>query len=217
MTTLANLETQVRDEINESTAGFWTSAELRRYINEGNRILTRAYRLESATPQTINTVDGTESYALASDFAAPVKIELVDDTDDWTSLRRIDQKERVDGKGEPEAYYIKGTKVYFSPKPDDAYEIRVWYFVKATTLSADGDSPVIPSDYHDLIAKYAIARAKQKDDDPAYQTYDQQFEDGKREMVKDRLEEDEGADTPTTVQYVDDDWLTSHETEQDDD
>lgn len=207
MTTLANLVTQARDEVNEPTEGFWKDAEIKRWLNRANRELTRAYRLEATTPQTIDTVDGTESYALASDFGMPIKVEIVDDTDDWRPLRRAQPWERIDGKDEPGAYYITEGRLYLIPKPDAAYEIRVWYFRSAPQLSLDADKPVIPEDYHDLLVDYAVARAKQKDDDPAYTTYDARFEDGKTEMVRQRAERDEGADQPTVVRYVDDDWL----------
>lgn len=208
MTTLAAMETEVRDEINEATAGFWTSAEIKRWLNRGNRDLTRAYRLAADSAQSITTADGTEFYALASDFGAPAKVEIVDTSDStsWASLRRIHPKERIDGKGEPAGYYIKGARIYLSPIPDGVYTVRVWYYRDAPTLTSSSDEPIIPSEFHDLIVDFAIARAKQKDDDPAYQTYDERYEKGKREMVEQRMSEEEGADQPTVVEYVDDDW-----------
>lgn len=47
-------------------------------------------------------------------------------------------------------------KLSFHPIPDDSYTVRGPYRKSAQDLTADGDVPEMPEDYHDLIADVAL-------------------------------------------------------------
>lgn len=183
---LGQIRTAVRDEISEPTAGFWSNAEIDRWINRANYDLVDAAGIESASAQTITTIDGTESYSLASDAGLVEQVELVDKTDstEFTILRPLSLEQRdTDGKSEPVGYYVNGTKLFVVPVPDGVYTLRVWYTRAGVTLSADSDTPIIPARFHDLLTLFAVSQAKRKGDDPAYQTYLQDYVAGKEGMV----------------------------------
>lgn len=186
MSTLAQLRTAVRDEISEPTPGFVSNAEIDRWLNRANYDLIDAAGVEATSAQSITTADGTESYALPADIGMVEQVELLDSADStiFTILRPLSLSERdTEGKGRPRGYYVLGTSLYLVPTPDAVYTLRVWHTRAGVTLSADGDTPIVPTRFHDLLTLYAVAQAKRKSDDPAYQTYLQDYVAGRAGMV----------------------------------
>lgn len=185
MSTLSALVTQVRDELSEPTAGFWSDAEIKRWLNRANYDLADAAGVEASSSQSITTADGTESYSLASGFGLIEQVERVDtsDTNAFYPLEPMTVEQRQDGKGEPVGFYVFADSLYIVPKPDGVYTIRVWYYKAGVTLSADGDTPIIPSKYHDALALYAIAMAKRKAEDPSFATYLNDYVSLREDMI----------------------------------
>ena len=186
MSTLLQLRTGVRSEISEPTPGFVSEAEINDWLNFANSDLTIAAGIEATSSQSIATVNGTESYPLASDVGLVEQVELVNNADPttFTILSPISLSDRVDGKGSPVGWYVIGSNLYLAPLPDAAYTLRVWYSRVGVTLVADSDTPIIPSQYHILLKLYAISQAKRKGDDPAYQTYLQDYVAGRGGMIE---------------------------------
>ena len=197
---LAALVTATRDELNEPTAGFWSDTELKRWINRASMDLAESARLAAATSTTVTTVSGTEKYNLPSDFGAVRQVELVDasNSNDFTELDAMSIDLREDDTGEPTGYYVEDDDLYVIPKPDGVYSLRVWYVKRGTTLSADADTPIIPTEFHDLIVLFAVSQAKRKDDDAAFQVYANDYEAGKRDMMI-KLRDRQQSDGFTTV------------------
>ena len=120
--------------------------------------------------------------------------------------------DRREAKGEPAAYYLwpASATVYqigFIPVPNVVVATRVYYYLKGTTLSADGDSPIIPARYHYLLEKFAVAMAFQKQQDPAFQVYLQQYEAGIYSMKVDILNQKRGASRFQTIRIADNDRI----------
>ena len=180
------IRTRVRSEISEPTPGFVSNTEVDDWTNEANTDLLDAAGIQTTTAQSISTVDGTESYDLASDFGLVEQVELVDasDSTEFTILRPLSVQERdASGKAEPHGYYVVGTKLFMVPIPDAVYTLRIWYTRNGVTLALDADVPIIPLRYHHLYVKYDVAQAKRKSDDPAYVTYLQDYVAGRDGMV----------------------------------
>lgn len=179
------IRTAVRDEISEPTPGFVSNTEIDRWTNRANYDLAEAAGMESGTSTTVTTVSGTESYDLASDFGLVDQVELVDASDPnaFDILQPKEHQERQDQTGKPAGYYVLAGKLYVVPKPDGVYTLRVWYLRTGVTLTADGDTPIVPARYHDLITLFDISQAKRKGDDPAYLTYLQDYVAGREGMV----------------------------------
>lgn len=186
MTTLAQLRTAVRDEISEPTPGFWSNAEIDRWLNRANYDLADAAAVESSTSSTVTTVSGTASYALPTGFGQVQQVEFVDPSDAtaFRLLQPFDISERIDQVGEPEGYYILGGLLFISPTPDAVYSIKLWYYKAGVTLALDADVPIIPSKYHDLLTLFAVSQAKRKADDPAYVTYLDDYVAGRNGMIE---------------------------------
>lgn len=186
MSTLAQLVTAVRDEVSEPVSGFVSDVEVKRWLNRANHDCVDAAGIQSTTSQTITTVNGTEQYSLSSDAGLVEQVELVDASDSnlFTVLRPLSIEQRdTDGKGEPLGYYVVENKLVVVPVPDGVYTLRVWYTRAGVTLSADGDVPIIPARFHDLLTLFTVSQAKRKGDDPSYVTYLQDYVSGRDAMV----------------------------------
>lgn len=119
----------------------------------------RFYELEN-TDTGITTADGTAAYSVPT--GARKTISIVDTTNKnrlWP--KDIEWYEQMDTStdvsGRPEYYVRYGSQYLFWPTPDGAYAIRVRYTKLPTTLSADGDTPVYPTEWHMVIVRLAQA------------------------------------------------------------
>lgn len=190
------LITNVRTELQETgtTSGSWDDGEIKRWLQQANDEVTRDYRLEVLAPQTFATVLGQESYALAADALDTRRVELQQDSTTWLQLQRATVDERMPqpattistGAGRPSKYYVWADNIFFIPAPDAVYTIQVWYYKKANTLALVTDVPVISSEFHYILELYAVARGKRKYDDPAFQTYLNDYE-AERVLMKKKL------------------------------
>lgn len=197
----SELITAVRDEISEPSPGFVSDVEVKRWLNRANYDLADAAGVESAASQTITTANGTESYSLNSDFGLVERVELVDQTDStrYYALEPIDLAERIDSKGTPRSYYVLAGLLYLNPMPDGVYTVRVWYYKVGATLTANTDVPIIPARFHDLLTLFAVSQAKRKGDDPAYQTYLQDYVAGRAGMIEYLRQKSQGGRFPHVV------------------
>jgi hypothetical protein len=48
--------------------------------------------------------------------------------------------------------------LFWYHSPDASYNARIWYEKFADRLSADGDIPILPPDFHDILVTGAVAR-----------------------------------------------------------
>lgn len=184
MSNLGQIRANVRTEILEPTAGFWTDSEINRFINEACDDLTEAARVE-AGPQSITLVAGTDNYALAADFGRTRYVERETNVGSglYTPLRPAELADRRSEKAIPTAYFIYAGRIYIVPTPDAAYGLRVWYYAAATTLALDTDTPTFPARFHRLAELFAVAQCKRKQNDPAYTTYIADYASGRADMV----------------------------------
>lgn len=104
---------------------------------------------------SITTADGTETYALPSEYLRTQQMEY--DTDNVLSEARSISEvlARDDESGIPQVYAIHGNLVYLAPVPDAVYTIRHFHISSPTILAADGDTPEAPAMFHEAIAEYA--------------------------------------------------------------
>lgn len=74
------------------------------------------------------------------------------------------------------------------PKPDQAYKVRGEYVRQPQTLSADGDIPIMPAQYHDAIVWRAAMLLAEHDEAPvARQSAALKYDVLYRNMVRDLL------------------------------
>ena len=76
----------------------------------------------------------------------------------WSNFRAI-YKIGTQNNGQPVNFTIDPqNNLVLGPKPDAIYTISGEYQMSAQILAADGDTPEVPSDYHDLIVWYALEK-----------------------------------------------------------
>lgn len=102
--------------------------------------------LEESDAASIETVSGTEAYALPSDTmnlsnvtvtASGSTYSLEKQTWGWFRER---QENPTDELGQPTDYVIYGNNLYLYPTPNDALTITLWQRGRLTALSADSDT-----------------------------------------------------------------------------
>lgn len=120
-----------------------------------------------------NTVAGTALYALPADYIAPksmlftasgvskrmqqIAIEELNDVDAY--------RDNSSARGVPTIYFVDGSNLGFYPTPDSAYAYSFEYIKLPTTLNAVGDVLTLPTYMHPAVVTYAMAIAKEVDED----------------------------------------------------
>ena len=143
----------------------YTVALAKADVNRAYKKICNAFRFYEIddTDTSIATVDGTSSYSVPSGIREIISMKVTGDTEYQILQQEMGWYERQDttddNKGLPEYYIRHGSLFYFWPTPDDAYDIRIQYRTMPDDMSADGDEPVIPEEWHEAIAASAASTA----------------------------------------------------------
>lgn len=193
--TRATLITEIRDNLNESTAHQWTDDNLRRWINQGMREITRRTLSEEDT-ESIATVAGQEEYTLPTDLVMINRVEYFESATDWVYSLEAREFNAMDTVGwaahqmtdgnRPFVYtvwgYAPNAKLIVFPKPDiTSATLKVYYYKFATELTissgTDSSNLDIPEGWTDLISDYCEYKALRMKRDPRWQEAKQAFEE----------------------------------------
>lgn len=169
--TPADLITTVRDQVYESSASFWTDAELYRYATQAEQEIADLVECSEATDATTSTVSGTQEYAKPTDCEYIKRV-----TWDGMPLKRIDFRDKdtvsnvgygttTDTSGQPEYYYEWGANVGVFPVPTTAKTLKFWYVSKPAALSAASTAFTVPNLFHSALVDYVLYRMYAKDQD----------------------------------------------------
>jgi hypothetical protein len=156
--TLLQLRTQARQRADMEESTFVTDAELNSYINgsiaELHDMMVQSYGEDYfVKTSTFNTTAGTDNYSLASiitdnDFYKVRGVDAKVGGNDFYTLKKFNFNERNKFKHDgiwnylgitAVKYRLVGTKLYFTPAPDSAVEVKIWYIPKAAVLVLDVD------------------------------------------------------------------------------
>ena len=168
---------QLRTEVTAHGFNF-DGSRINNFINDGYLLACKRvnYFVDEAT-QDFSTVNGTTKYSLPANLA---KVREVWDTGRSfvltpVGLRDIDNSSSTQ-KGPPTWYALDGANVHLYPTPDGIYSLELRYWLLPTVLSADGDTPTIPAEWHHMLWEYAVAQCYWADDDAAMgQQWDNKF------------------------------------------
>lgn len=215
MTTWTTRRADIRDELQETTAGFWSQAELLRYAMRGYNRLHAALKVEETA--TLTLVAGTEHYALPADFYLARRVEIqqvAGSSTAWIKLNplALDHRRPSDPlvtatlTAQPEGFFVFENRLYFVPIPDAAYSGTLYYYKYPAALVNDSDPLVYPEGidsvrFDEAFDWYVIAMALRKRQDPAYTTYLADF--AALIQVLEGVAAERGASTPLLVS---DDW-----------
>jgi len=161
--TLENIRTKIRDLINESTADYYTDAQINRWINDGERdVAEKGFCLKHI--DSLSTASSTRIVASTGNKVG--FLEYTYGTASGLGLKRIttNQIGKLPNNGTtPQRWYPSGANVCIEPIPDDTYTLKAYVLdYPSIEMSANPDAPEIPSDFRPLIILYGFARALEK-------------------------------------------------------
>jgi hypothetical protein len=172
------LITDIRNELLEPVAGFWTDAELLLWINRAEQdFVGRVRGLESQA--TVGTVIGQSEYPLPANWMSAVHIfynDLQDNVDSWRPLQPTDLQElalqdpnflstETTSRGKPDRYFIWDKKIVLYPTPDvtgDA-NVKMYYKSKPVSLSLASQSINVDDSLSGGIKAYVLWKAWTKE------------------------------------------------------
>lgn len=148
-------------------------------VTHQNQLINSVYRRVSAMHQwpwlevtkTFSTTPGTDTYTFSgltvTDFVHAQSLRIYDSVTgealgSQLYLRPQDfydiQREAVTASGTPEAWTVDNAngQIVLWPIPDVAYSVEFHYVKRPPELSADGDTPLMDSEYHDVLVWGAV-------------------------------------------------------------
>lgn len=120
------------------------------------------------------TQEELESYTTS---ASDNTLELPEDFSRWIDFFDSDTKgallavepDEYDAleasSGRPRVYTVIGDQITLWPTPDASYGLSLRYWRLPQDMSADGDEPEIPPQYHELLIAYAMHKAYAREND----------------------------------------------------
>src|SRR3990167_6430354 len=127
--TPAQALTRVRTQVNETTAAFWSDAEIYGYMWEAECILSGRLGLFQAIT-AVTTVTGTSAYTFPDGYQRIYRV-----TYDGKKLKKVDftDRDHLDGtsygstiqSGKPEMYMEFAKQLFLYPVPDDAKAVAL--------------------------------------------------------------------------------------------
>ena len=115
--------------------------------------------------QQTNVVAGTASYALPVDFLKYKRVTLDGKPLGFTTLEELDQydshRDVSNTQATPAKFYRWNQSTYLFPIPAAAgtANLDVWYIRQPAALTAIGNTPSIPVQYHETLLLYCKAKA----------------------------------------------------------
>lgn len=190
----ANIRTLIRTFLNEPTEGLWLDTELNTAINLANQKINAVINSIDedyfTTSKTFSTTALSKSYAFPSDCQRIRRLEHYS-TADASDVIRLDEigfpRTELQGdwpfsqSGKPMRYQVRGTQFDLLPIPDAVYTMKIYYDQRQVDMTQDTDSPIAPSEFHDMLSIWATILALPKDenrDDTNFKTlWDNRYND----------------------------------------
>lgn len=174
----ADLITDIRKDLLEPVAGFWTDAELLTWINRAELDLSNRVRGFDRIA-TVTTVAGTPDYPLPSNWIGAKALFFnepqSDGTEDWhrlnpTSLEKVAQEHpnflavNSDARDVPQEYWIWDHSIYLYPPPKDSGRtVKMFFRGKPVPLAATTDSINVDDSLSDTVKHYVKWNAWMKE------------------------------------------------------
>lgn len=163
--------THVRNQCAESSEEFWTEDEIYSLISMGEHIIAQKLGvIEMASYFT--TASGTKLYSLASNISNTVcEIRRVEYDSYHLEGININDLDEVEGtayggvtvQGSPTSYYRYGNSIGFSPTPDTAKKVDIYFTTVPRPVTGTSSVFTIPDEYTGSIINYALYRMFLKD------------------------------------------------------
>ena len=162
------LLTSIRDELAESSAAYWTDAELYRHMWHGEYILADKTNCTEATT-AITTVTSQSDYTSPATTLHYLRVEYNN-----VKLKRISKQERdaiefrsYGGSftaGNPQFFMEFGNKLTLYPVPDNAKTVNIDHVKRPDEITTASTQFTIPEQFQFYIKDYVMSRALPKDE-----------------------------------------------------
>ena len=192
--TLTNLLADLRSRLDETTATFWTDAELTRWLNEGAREVARRTECLQSTHQQ-NVTANTGDYTAPTNVIRIYRVEYWRSTNDVTPLEYRDLAsvpwsfDRAQSSPRPLYYTLWGIPptltISLFPKPSETVTngLRCWFYRMPTAMTTGANNVDLPDGWHELPVLYAEYVAMRKDRLPQWQEAKAAFDEKVQEMI----------------------------------
>lgn len=162
---------RVRRAFGDTNSVEITDADIIRWINDAMREIVPQAELLQAKATTL-PLNGTPNYALPDDMLKVHSIKYAGRTLEYVSLEQAE--ELFPNKDNPTSYevgtpthcWIWGNELYLYPAPNNTTDaITCYYNRMPLDVTATGDTPELPTVYHNRIVEYCMAQAYELDQD----------------------------------------------------
>lgn len=176
--TLSNLRSSARRKADQENSEFVVDAELDDYINEGvaelHDLLVTVFQDYFKSSENVTLVADTEAYALPSTFYKllgafyvsggiryPLQQFAMNELGEWEADRIVPVI-----SGQYLRYRIVGNEIFFTPKPNGAGTVELWFVPQPTKLVGNTDtvSYAVVIGWEEYISNHAAIRMLQKEE-----------------------------------------------------
>ena len=174
-----DLITEIREELLEPIAGFWTDAELLRQLNRGESDFSQRVRgFEGAA--SASTLQGQTQYPLPANWFSSVGIfyndKDISNNDHWYPLKPTDLQEMArenpdflnastSAQGKPKKFFIWQNSIYIFPAPDVTGDsnLKMFFKAKSTPLTSASSSLNVDDTLSGGIKAFVLWKAWEKE------------------------------------------------------
>jgi hypothetical protein len=165
--TRLDLQNLVLTNLNDINGTYFLPSQVQVWLNNSQREVQKQL-IQSGENWyvigvTTNTIVGSDTYALPSDFLKMHKLEIVTSglstvgtSNEITNvLEPVTLQESAQiqlGPSVPIAYTIKKNCLILRPFPDQIYVLKAQYSYSVSNMVADSDVPDAPTQYHEYLA-----------------------------------------------------------------
>lgn len=168
--TPAQILATIRNQVYETTAAFYTDAEIYSYMWQAEQDLAEITKSTEAKDTSVTSSTGTQLYNVPSTVAYIHRVEW-----DGVKLKKIDLTEEdaldfnqygsTKQQGSPNFYFQWGNQIGLYPVPNDAKNVTMYYYAEPSVITSASTAFTLPSILHRYIPDYALYRMYAKDQD----------------------------------------------------
>jgi hypothetical protein len=162
----SDIITEVRSYLNESTASFWTDAELLKYIDAGLKdLVARTHCTQDLAKIQLSGNSREYTWSGASGYVA-IEDRVFFFNSGTSKYHKMIRDETIAGRtsetGQPEYWHESNGKIYFWPTPSSTYSghtVYMDYVPIHTAISATTSKIIIPTSYDQCLVWYVVSQA----------------------------------------------------------
>lgn len=191
---VSEIITRVRAAAGDTDVLQFTDNDCIRWINDGMRECAIENELLQKTA-TSTVVNGTSDYVLPTDIAKLHSVKYDNVKLQFLSMAQFDElitgADSTNDKGTPQYALLWAGNIRLYPTPDNSTSsLRIDYQRQPVEVTATGNTPEIPVDYHRRLVDYCLAMVAEQDDDMnRYQIKMQEFKTGVQDLSENRKQE----------------------------